>query len=84
MTNHNSKRNADNIVIECPKIAQREYKRSIHWEFYRGNGIHVKSKWYKHQSEAVIENYSCKILWDSAVQTDHFITARRSGMKKAP
>ena len=46
------------IVSECPKLAQREYKRRhdwvgrhIHWEI----GIHVKSKWYEHQSEAVIE-----------------------------
>ena len=70
----------NNNVIECPKIAQREYKRRydwigrrIHWEIYRGNGIHVKSKWYEHQPEAVIENYSYKILWNSAVQTDHLV-----------
>ena len=43
----------------------------------RANGIHVKSKWYEHQPGAVIENDSCKILWDFTVQTDHFITARR-------
>ena len=28
----------------------------------------------------VIENVSCKILWDFTVQTDHFITARRPDM----
>ena len=44
------------------------------------NGIHVKSKWYEHQPEAVIENDSCKILWDFTIQTDHFITARRPDM----
>ena len=41
------------IVSECPKLAQREYKRRhdwvgrrIHWKICRVNGIHVKSKWY--------------------------------------
>ena len=36
--------------------------------------------WYEHQPEAVIENDSCKILWDFTVQTDHFITARTPDM----
>ena len=44
------------------------------------NGIHVKSKWYEHQPQAVIENGSCKILWDFTVQADHFMTARRPDM----
>ena len=72
------------IVIIIIILAQREYKkrhdwvgRRIHWEICRVNSIHVKSRWYKHQPEAVIENESCKILWDFTVQTDHFITARR-------
>ena len=72
------------IISECPKLAQREYKRRhdwvgrrIHWEICRANGIHVRSKWYEHQPEAVIENDSCKILWDFTVQRDHFITARK-------
>ena len=41
------------IVSECPKLAQREYKRMhdwvgrrIHLKICRANGIHVKSKWY--------------------------------------
>ena len=77
----------NHIVSECPKLAQREYKRRhdwvgrrIHWEICRANSIHVKSRWYKHQPEAVIENDSCKILWDFTVQADHFIIARRPDM----
>ena len=72
------------IVSECSKLAQKEYKRRhdwigrrIHLEICGSNGIHVKSKWYEHQPEAVIENDFCKILWDFTVQTDHFITARK-------
>ena len=68
-------------------MREREYKRrhgwvgrSIHWENCRANGIHVKSKWYEHQPEAIIDNESCKILWDFTVQTDHFITAKKPEM----
>ena len=46
------------------------------------NGIHVKSKWYEHQPQPVIENDSCKILWDFTIQTGHFITARRPDIDK--
>ena len=74
----------NNIVSECAKLAQKEYKRRhdwvrrrIHWEIGGANGIHVKSKWYEHHLEVVIENDSCKILWDFTVQIDHVITARR-------
>ena len=51
---------------------------SIHWEICGATGIHVKSKWYEHQPEVVIENDSCKFLWNFTVHTDHFITARRT------
>ena len=42
--------------------------------------IHVKSKRYENQPEAVIEDDSIKIFWYFTVQTDHFITARRPDM----
>ena len=74
-------------VSECPKLTQKEYTRKhvwigrcIHRELCGANGIHFNSKWYEHQTEAVIENDSCKILRDFNVQTDHFITARRPYM----
>ena len=35
---------------------------------------------YENQPEAVIENDSCKILWNFTVQTNHFITARMPNM----
>ena len=67
----------------CSEIVQKRHDwvgRRIHWEICRANGIHVRSKWYEHQPEAVIENDSCKILWDFTVKTDHFIIARRPDM----
>ena len=77
----------NHIVSECPKLAQGEYKRRhdwigrrFHWEICGANGIYVKSNSYEHQPKPVIENDSCKILWDFAVQTGDFITARRSDM----
>ena len=77
----------NHIVSESLKLTQREYKRRhdwvgrrIHWDICRANGTHLKSKWYEHQPEAVIENDSCKILWHFTVHTDHFITTRRPDM----
>ena len=59
----------NHIVSECPKLAKRACKRRYDWigrqiqqKIWGANGIHVKSKWYKHQPELVIENDSCKIL----------------------
>ena len=75
------------IASEYSKLAQREYKRRhnwigrhIHWEICGTNGVLFKSKWYEHQPEMVIGNDSCKILWNFAVQKNHFITSRRPGM----
>ena len=72
------------IESECPKLAQKEYKRRhdwigrrVNWEVYGANGTHVNPKRYEHQPEVVIQNDSCKILCDFTVHTDHFITARR-------
>ena len=77
----------NHILSECPKLAQKEYKRRhdwvgkrIHWEVCRVNGITVPPKWYNHVPQPVIENEMCKILWDFNVQTDHVIEARRPDM----
>ena len=74
-------------VCEYPMLAQREYKRrhvwvgrNIHWEVYRKSGFDVHEKWYKHEPEKVVENYSWKIFWDFTIQTDHAIEARRPDM----
>ena len=46
----------NSIVRECPRLAQKEYKRRhdsigrrIHWEICEANEIHVKSKWNEYQ-----------------------------------
>ena len=72
--------------MNVPNLLRRVLKRHdwvgrrIDWEICKANGIHVESKSYEHQPDMVIENDSCKILWDFTVQTDHMITARRPDM----
>ena len=48
--------------------------------FVKKYGIEVRDKWFQHELGSVIENDRCKILWDSTVQTDHIIQARRPDM----
>ena len=49
-------------------------------EICGANGIHFKSKYCEHQTEAVIENEFSKILCNFTVQTDHLITTRKPCM----
>ena len=35
------------------------------------------NKWYMHNPEPILENYTHKLLWDFDMQTDHLIPARR-------
>ena len=79
--------NVNDVLSECSKLAQKEYKRQhdwfgtkIHWELYRKYGIKVKKKWYKHKSKVVMENDKCKILWEFAVQLDREMYDRRPGV----
>ena len=77
----------NHMVSECPKLAQKEYKRrhdwvgkKIHWEVCKEEGFIVNEKWYEHVPEPVLENERCKILWDFTIQTDHVIEAKRPDM----
>ena len=75
------------IISECPKLAQKEYKRrhdwmgkAIHWDLCRKKGFATTDKWYEHEPQPVTENEKFKILWDFTVQTDHIVEARRPDM----
>ena len=75
------------IISECPKLAQKEYKRrhdwmgmAIHWDLCRKKGFATTDKWYEHEPQPVTENEKLKILWDFTVQTDHIVEARRPDM----
>ena len=50
------------ITSQCPKLAQKEYKRrhdcvtrSLHRNLCKQNAIECCSKWYEHQPDSVIE-----------------------------
>ena len=73
-----------NIISECNKLAQKEYKTRLDWV---GKVIHREmckkfkfdhtNKWYMHNPAAVLENNTHKLLSDFDIQTDHLISARR-------
>ena len=59
------------ITSQCPKLAQKEYKRrhdcvarSLHWNICKQNAIEYCRKWFEHQPDSVIETEQVKILWD--------------------
>ena len=73
-----------NLVGECSKLAQTEYKhrhdtvaRMIHCNIAHSNGLDVLNKWYEHKPEGVIANDHVKLLWYFNIQTSTFIQARR-------
>ena len=74
----------NHIIIECSKLAQKEYKarhdwvgKVIHREMCRKFQFDHTNKWYMHNPAPVLENDSHKLLWDFNIQTDHLIPARR-------
>lgn len=80
----NADETINHVLSECPKLAQKEYKRRhdwvgkrVHWELARKHDFPVSEKWYEHIPEPVLENENYKILWDVTIQTDHEIEARR-------
>ena len=66
------------IVVECPSLAQNEYKkwrhdqvaRMIHWKLCEKWGFERGEMWYTYNVEKVLESDLCKILWDFSIQTD--------------
>ena len=67
-------------ITECRKLAQKEYKsirKLILWEGWKKFKFDLAAEWYMHKPKSVPENETYKILWDSEIQTDHVISARR-------
>ena len=79
-----NKETVDHIVSGCSKLAQKEYKRRhdcvarpLHGDLCQKHEIQTSQKWYEHQPKGVVETDSAKILWNSNLQTDNEIQARR-------
>ena len=49
----------------------------IHWKLCEKGGFERASTWYDQKPEGVIENESCKLLWDFRIQYDRTVEARR-------
>ena len=74
----------NHIIRECSKLAQKEYKtrhdrvgKAIHWEMCKKLKFDHTNKWYMHNQESVLGNETHELLWDSDIETDHLISARR-------
>ena len=74
----------NHIIIECCKLAQKEYKarhewvgKVIHWEMCKKFKSDHTNKWFMHNTAPVLENDTYKFLWDFNMQTDYLIPARR-------
>ena len=72
------------IIIECSKLAQKEYKTThnwvgmvIHWEICKKFKFDHTNKWNMHNPAPVLENNTHKIRWDFDIQMNHQISARR-------
>ena len=71
------------IVSECTRLAQKEYTRRhdwigscIIWEICGAKGIPVATKWQEHQPEGVMQNETCKVIWDFTIQADYVLTTK--------
>ena len=74
----------NNIISECNKLTQKEYKyrhdwvgKVIHWILFKKLKFDHINKWYMHNPESVLENDMHKFLWDFDIKTDRLISARR-------
>ena len=72
------------LVIGCPKLAQKRYKRRhnnvsrrVHWEFCKKHGLEISDRWYEHPPADVMENTEVQLYWDLTIQTDMTVTHNR-------
>ena len=77
----------NHIIIECSKLAQKEYKtkhewvgKMILWELCKKLKFDHTNKWYMHNPDSVIKNKTHKLLCDFDIQTDPLIFARQSDL----
>ena len=72
------------IISECSKLAQKEYKARhdwmgmvINWDMCKKLKFDHANKWYMPKPAPVLENDTHKLLCDFYIQTDSQILARR-------
>ena len=74
----------NHIIIECIKLAQKEYKsrqdwvgKVIHWEMSKKFKFDHTNKWYMLNPAFVLENDTHELLLDFDMHTYHLISARK-------
>ena len=65
------------LVSDCPKLAQKQYKRRhdnvtrrVHWELCKKHGLESSDRWYEHTPADVVGNDGVELYWDLTIQTD--------------
>ena len=74
----------NDIISECGKLIQKEYKsrhdwvgKVIHSDMCKKFKFDHTNKWYMHNPTPVQRNYTRKLLWDFDIHTDPLISHRR-------
>ena len=83
----NRDKTINQIISECSKLAQKEYKnrhnwvgKVIHKEFSQKFKIDQMNKWYMHNLESILKNETHKVPRDFEIQTDYLILVRWSDL----
>ena len=72
------------LVSGREKLTRKNYKRQyeneakkVHWNLYKKKGLGHTGKWCERIPEGAVENEVVKVLWDTNVQCNKLIEARR-------
>ena len=76
---------ACHITAECKMHAQKCYKdwrrekiaKALHWHLCENVGFQREDKWYNHKPKPLLESVKSKMRWDSKIQTDEEIKAKK-------
>ena len=66
------------VISECNRIAQKEYKTThdwvgkvINWELCKKLKFHHYTKFHMYKPKSILEREVYKILWDFKAKTNH-------------
>ena len=65
----------NDILNQCSKLAQKEYKTRHDWKLRIKLKYVQTNKWYMHDPESDIENETHELRWNFEIQTYHLISA---------
>ena len=74
------KKKVSHVVSLCSVLAGNQNRKrhdklgeKVHWLLCKKFQTECEDKWFSHQSEPVLENEKCKILWDFPIERDREI-----------